>query len=118
MAPSLPQVLDREINLLHFENVLKVVNKGAAIDYVTKQGHTALSMAAWSGQWSVNEEGKKVLAVTLLLDRHTNRPKVNRVTPGGHSALTAAAANGRDAVIEQLLERGADLHQRYDLAVC
>ena len=81
------------------------------IDHQTPEGHTALTYAAFRGTTAVNLDGRRVLAVSMLLDRAAKRPNINRETRlmGGHTALTLASRTGRLDVIEALLERGAEL---------
>jgi ankyrin repeat protein len=92
-----------------FAEALRLVDEEEiAIDTETLWGYTALGLAASEGSEGINDEGKQVLAVEILLDRPAGkiRPQVNRQT-NGMTPLMWACNNGHLDVAESLLERGA-----------
>jgi hypothetical protein len=79
------------------------------LSFFLRYRHTALTFAALRGTMSTNSEGKRVLAVEMLLDRREKRPLINRDTLDGHTALSWAAHVSHLEVMECLLDRGADV---------
>ena len=72
-----------------------LLDKGAAVDAVLKDSHTALIIAAQQGHEAV---------VKLLLDKGA---AVDAVLWDGHTALIIAAQQGHEAVAKLLLDKGA-----------
>ena len=70
-----------------YDEIIRVVKEGAPIDYETDNGMTPLIRAAEEDVDAVgyvavlNDDKDEVLAVEMLLDRPTKRPKVRRGNP-------------------------------------
>ena len=90
---ALNRELSKAVVTERFDAVVSAVDRGAVIDHQTPEGHTALTYAAFRGTSMVNLDGRRVLAVSMLLDRADKRPNINRETRlmGGHTALTLAS---------------------------
>jgi len=77
-------------------------------------------------EWYTNSMGEQITAAAFLLDRISpHRPSVDYENQLGHTALAMACINGRLKVVEDLIDRGADVERQssvlnctaYDLAV-
>lgn len=83
--------------------VRRLLEEGADVSSVDKNGCTALHVAARNGHGQV---------VSQLIQAGVN---VNYVHKNGFSALHVAAIKGHDRIVEQLLEYRAQLMIEYDL---
>ena len=98
------------LSLMHFQCLSLFPNPVSP----SLQGHTLLTMAAYSGEYCTNREYRRVLAVEMLLDRPAGQiaPAIESEASNKHTALTIAAYNGRHEVIEALLHRGANVNHQ------
>ncbi|KAB8238206.1 ankyrin repeat domain-containing protein [Aspergillus alliaceus] len=86
----------------HEEVVRFLLDKGANPDTKDKDGMTPLSWAASNGWMGI---------VQLLLERHVDPNSTDRQ---GRAPLSWVAENGHDALMGLLINKGAQLHLRYD----
>jgi hypothetical protein len=91
-SPLMHAVHDRD----NIELAKLFIDNGAEVNFIAKEGTTALTTAAERGN---------VQAVTLLLDNGAN---INYQMPNGFTALMSAAGNNKPEVVKILLAYGAD----------
>ena len=104
--------MHKAVHSYNFEEVIRLADEEhIAIDILTFENYTGLGLAASEGTKATNDQGKRVFAVELLLDRPPGkiRPTVDREAYG-MTPLMWAANNGHVEVVEALLERGADVN--------
>jgi ankyrin repeat protein len=104
--------LSEAIHSYNFEEVMRLVDEESiAVDMLSFEKYTALGLAASEGTKATNDQGKRVFAVELLLDRPPGkiRPAIDREAYG-MTALMWAANNGHLEVLEALVERGANVN--------
>jgi ankyrin repeat protein len=94
---------------LDIEVMRALLNGGAKADAALPNGLSALAIAAGAptGEKARKPADEVLAAVQLLLDRGAN---VKHVAASGDTALHAAAAANRPAVIELLVQRGAQVN--------
>jgi ankyrin repeat protein len=112
METELAGLMEKALMAWQFEECCRLVDQGAAMDHESKEGHTALTMAALHGCSSTNEDDQKVLSVELLINRKYKRPEIDRETRIGHTALTCAAYAEHLPVLEALLDLGCNIDQQ------
>ncbi len=81
--------------------VLRLLGKGADINYGTGLAHHALHAAAQCGKLSM---------VHLLLDKGANVNAQRSKLYGRETALHAASRSGHDQIVQVLLDRGAEIN--------
>ncbi len=81
--------------------VLRLLGKGADINYSTGLAHNALHAAAQYGKLSM---------VHLLLDKGANVNAQRSRPYGRETALHAASRSGHDQIVQVLLDRGAEIN--------
>mmetsp|Transcript_4710 Transcript_4710/g.10162 ORF Transcript_4710/g.10162 Transcript_4710/m.10162 type:complete len:1225 (+) Transcript_4710:321-3995(+) len=115
---KLHKLLDQELSagVCDYDKIISTVKEGAPIDYETTNGMTPLIRAAEEDVNAVgyvavvNEDGDEVLAVEMLLDRPTKRPKIAHENKNGHTALSWATIKDRTRQMEALIIRGAEVN--------
>jgi ankyrin repeat protein len=105
-----------ESTVMDWAEIMSCITNGAACDYESAEGFTPLIRAAEEDtdrlyfQPALNADQHPVLAVELLLDRPTKRPQVDKENRLGHTALSWAGLKDRQAQMECLVKRGANVN--------
>jgi ankyrin repeat protein len=89
-----------------------LLEKGANPKLTTKDGNNAFLFAAGVGyrdKYTKGTEQEAIEALKVMLERGAD---VNQTNPRGETALHGAASRGADAIVQFLVDRGANLNAK------